>query len=83
MERSCESAQALTCRAVGPLATHLGAFVASLIDEQYVIACAYVKALQAVAFDRWLDFDRHGGRLAAMNKRTFSFESRRDNDGTV
>jgi hypothetical protein len=55
MERSCESAQALTCRAVGPLATHLGAFVASLIEEQYVIACAYVKALHAAAFDRWLD----------------------------
>jgi len=76
MERSCESAQALTCRAVGPLATHLGAFVASLIDEQYVIACAYVKALHAVAFDRWLD--KQGVALCDLGEKHISQYQRSD-----
>jgi site-specific recombinase XerD len=54
MERSYESAAALAHRAVGPLADHLDEFVASLISQQYVPAVVYVKALHAVAFDRWL-----------------------------
>ena len=32
----------------------LVAFVSSLIDQQYVASVIYVKALHAVAFDRWL-----------------------------
>ena len=39
MERSYESAAALARRAVGPLADHLDAFVASLISQQYVAGC--------------------------------------------
>ena len=54
MERSYGSAAALAHRAVGPLADHLDEFVASLISQQYVPAVVYVKALHAVAFDRWL-----------------------------
>jgi len=54
MDRSYESAAALARRAVGPLADHLEEFVASVISQQYVPAVIYVKALHAVAFDRWL-----------------------------
>ncbi len=35
MERTHESAAALVGRAAGPLASHLGPFVTSLIDQQY------------------------------------------------
>ncbi len=35
MERSYESAAALARSADGPLAGHVGQFVASLIDQQY------------------------------------------------
>jgi integrase/recombinase XerD len=54
MERSYESAAALAHRAVGPLVDHLDEFVASLTHQQYVPAVVYVKALHALAFDRWL-----------------------------
>ena len=54
MERTYESAMALVSRATGPLAAHLGPWVSSLIDKQYVCAVVYVKARHAVAFDRWL-----------------------------
>ncbi len=54
MERSYESAMALASRATGPLATHLGPWVSSLIDKQYVAAVVYVKARHAAALDRWL-----------------------------
>ena len=54
MERTYESAAALAHCAVGPLANHLDEFVASLTDQQYVPAVVYVKALHALAFDRWL-----------------------------
>ena len=54
MERSYESAAALGHGALGPLADHLDDFVASLISQQYVPAVVDVKALHAVAFDRWL-----------------------------
>ena len=49
-----KSAMALVSRATGPLAAHLGPWVSSLIDKQYVCAVVYVKARHAVAFDRWL-----------------------------
>ena len=55
MERSYKSALTLSSRAVGPLAAHLDAFVASLVEKRYVMALTYVKALQAAAFDRWLE----------------------------
>lgn len=54
MERTYESAAALARHAVGPLAAHLDEFVASLTQQQYVPAVVYVKALHALAFDRWL-----------------------------
>ena len=54
MERSYESAAALADSAVGPLADYLDEFVASLISQWYVPAVVYIKALHAVAFDRWL-----------------------------
>jgi site-specific recombinase XerD len=54
MERSYESAAALAHRAVGPLADHLDEFVALLTSQQYAPAVVYIKALHAVAFDRWL-----------------------------
>ena len=54
MERTYESAAALVGRAAGPLAGHLGAFVSSLIDQQYTASVIYIKAQHALAFDRWL-----------------------------
>lgn len=54
MERSYESAAALVGRGIGPLSEHLGPFVAALIRQQYVPAVVYVKALHALALDRWL-----------------------------
>jgi integrase/recombinase XerD len=54
MERSYESVAALVCCASGPLAGHLGQFVASLIEQQYAASVVYIKARHALAFDRWL-----------------------------
>ncbi len=54
MERTYESAVALVDRATGPLSSHLGLFVTSLISRQYTASVTYIKALHAVAFDRWL-----------------------------
>lgn len=54
MERSFGSAIALVGRATGPVSQHLGSFVDLLIRQQFVAAVVHVKALHAVAFDRWL-----------------------------
>ena len=54
MERTYESARALAGRAVGPLSSHLGAFVTSLIEQQYAAAVIHIKARHGLAFDRWL-----------------------------
>lgn len=54
MDRSYESAHALVRPAVGPLGSHLGAFVASLIAKGYAVNCVYIKARHVLAFDRWL-----------------------------
>lgn len=54
LERTYESASALVATAAGPLSGHLPRFVDSLVVQQYVPAVVYVKALHAVAFDRWL-----------------------------
>lgn len=54
MERTNESAAALVERATGPLARHLGILVRSLIAQRYVASVIYIKALHALAFDRWL-----------------------------
>jgi len=54
MESSYESAAALVGRAAGPLADHLGPFVASLIEQRYAANVVYIKARHALAFDRWL-----------------------------
>jgi integrase/recombinase XerD len=54
MERTYESTAALAGRAAGPLASHLGPFVRSLIDQQYAASVIYIKARHALAFDRWL-----------------------------
>lgn len=66
MEPSYESAVALVCRASGPLAGHLGAFVASLIDQQYAASVVHIKARHAVSFDRWLA--NHGVALAELGE---------------
>jgi integrase/recombinase XerD len=54
MERTYETAAVLAGRAAGPLASHLGAFVSSLIGRQYSASVIYIKAQHALAFDRWL-----------------------------
>jgi site-specific recombinase XerD len=54
MEPSFESATALVARAAGPLADHLGPFVASLIEQGHAANVVYIKARHALAFDRWL-----------------------------
>ena len=46
--------RALVGRAAGPLASHLGPFVTSLIEQQYAASVIYIKARHALAFDRWL-----------------------------
>ena len=65
MERTYESAAALVGRAAGPLAGHLGAFVSSLIDQQYTASVIYIKARHALAFDRWLG--KRGAELADLD----------------
>jgi integrase/recombinase XerD len=60
MERTYESAVALVERATGPLAPHLVVFVRSLIAQQYAASVVYIKALRALAFDRWLAKRRVG-----------------------
>jgi site-specific recombinase XerD len=54
MERTYESTAPLIGRAAGPLASHLGLFVTSLIDQRYAASVVYIKVLHALAFDRWL-----------------------------
>jgi integrase/recombinase XerD len=54
MEHTYSSAGALVGRAAGPLASHLGPFVRSLIDQQYTANVIYIKVRHALAFDRWL-----------------------------
>ena len=54
MERTYESTAALVGRAAGPLASHLGPFVTSLIDQQYTASVIHIKVRHALAFDRWL-----------------------------
>ena len=54
MERTYESAAALIGRAAGPLTSHLGPFVTSLIDQQYTASVICIKVRHALAFDRWL-----------------------------
>src|ERR1019366_6042675 len=54
MERTYEGAAALVGRATGPLSSHLGLFVTSLIAHQYAASVIYIKARHALAFDRWL-----------------------------
>ena len=54
MEPTYETAATLVGRAAGPLAGHLGAFVGSLIDQQFTASVIYVKAQHALTFDGWL-----------------------------
>ena len=55
VERTYESAVAAVGSATGPLSEHLTPFVDSLIRQRYVPAVVHVKALHALAFDRWLE----------------------------
>jgi integrase/recombinase XerD len=68
MERTYQSAAALVGRAAGPLANHLGAFVSSLIDQQYSASVIYIRARHALAFDRWLA--KRGLALADLSERS-------------
>jgi hypothetical protein len=54
MDRTYENTAALVGRAFGPLASHLGPFVTSLIDQQYSKNVIHIKVRHALAFDRWL-----------------------------
>jgi integrase/recombinase XerD len=54
MERTYETAATLAGRAAGPLANHVGPFVASLIDQQFAASVTYIKVQHVLAFDRWL-----------------------------
>jgi len=54
LERSFERAAALVDCTAGPISEHLGSFVDLLIGQQFVAAVVHVKAMHAVAFDRWL-----------------------------
>lgn len=60
MKRSYESTATFVGRAAGPLADHLGPFVASLIEQQYAASVVYIKAMHALAFDLWLAKSRVG-----------------------
>ena len=66
MERTYESIAAFVGRATGPLASHLGPFVTSLIDQQYTANVIYIKARHALAFDRWLA--KHRAVLADLGE---------------
>ena len=78
MERSYESAAALAHRTVGPLADHVDEFVASLISQQYAPAVVYIKALHAVAFDRWLAKRRVAlANLSEIHIQRYQWRSRR------
>jgi integrase/recombinase XerD len=78
MERSYESAAALAGRATGPVSEHLGSFVDLLIRHQFVAAVVYVKALHAVAFDRWLaQHDVSLAKLGEIHIRRFLRRRRR------
>ena len=70
MERTYESARALVCRAVGPLAGCLDAYVVWLVSQQYAIDVVYVRARHALAFDRWLD--RRGVALSNLDENHIS-----------
>jgi hypothetical protein len=52
MERTYETAAALAGRAAGPLASHLGPFVASLIEQQFAASVTdYVPTRLAFRID--------------------------------
>jgi hypothetical protein len=54
LERTYESAADLVGCAAGPLTSHLGAFVGSLIAQQFTASVVYVKAQHAPALGGWL-----------------------------
>ncbi len=66
MERTYESVAALAGRAAGPLASHPGLFVTSLIGQQYTANVIYIRARHAPAFDRWLA--KHRAVLADLGE---------------
>jgi len=54
MEHTYENVAALAGRAAGPLASYLGPFVTSLINQQCAASVIYIKITHALAFDRWV-----------------------------
>jgi integrase/recombinase XerD len=82
MGRTYESTAPLVGRAAGPLASHLGPFVTSLIDQQYAASVVYIKVLHALAFDRWLAKRRVAlADLADMHIERYQHRSRRQHQG--
>ena len=78
MERSFGSAIALVGHAAGPVSQHLSSFVDLLIRQQFVAAVVYVKALHAVAFDRWLaQHDVDPAELSEVHVQRFARRRRR------
>src|SRR5260370_13770697 len=82
MEGTYESTAQLVGRAAGPLASHLGLFVTSLIDQRYAASVVYIKVLHALAFDRWLA-KRHVvlADLGDMHIERYQHRSRRQHQG--
>ena len=80
LERTYESAAALAATASGPLKDHLPRFVELLIDQRYVPAVVHVKAMHAVAFDRWLA-QRHVALAAVAERHVVGFGHRRRRGG--
>lgn len=76
MEPTLEGAMSLARSATGPLAPHLAAFIASLIDQRYAVVCLRAKAWRAAAFDAWLC--NQGIELADLRQAHIEQFSRRD-----
>jgi len=78
LEHSFGGAIALVGHAAGPVSQHLGSFVDLLVRQQFVAAVVYVKALHAVAFDRWLaQHDVDPAELSEVHVRRFARRRRR------
>lgn len=66
MEHTHHSASALVAQAIGPLKTHVAAFVTTLIDQGYSASNVYHHARRVLDFDRWLQ--REGIGIASVDE---------------
>lgn len=75
MERSFEYVNLFVNSATGPLAKQLDAYIAWLARDQYASSYIRIKALHALAFDRWLKL--RGIALVNLNESDISRYQRR------